>query len=83
MDEVRAALAADLATVTAFEQRDPKGAAMIADYLAMWRDDLRSIDAFARECIGAAEMHHFHHRPTMTSAARYGGATDDDPGRVA
>ncbi len=83
VDEVRAAIAADLATVAEFEQRDRKGAATIADFLAMWREDLRSIDAFARECIGAAAMHHLHDRPTMTSAARYGGATGDDPRRVA
>jgi hypothetical protein len=49
LDPVLEALDADEATVTAFERREPAGAATIADCLDLWRADLQMMRSLAVE----------------------------------
>jgi hypothetical protein len=43
--EARVAIERDREAVVAFEARDPDGAADVADYLRLWRDDLSIMEA--------------------------------------
>ncbi len=68
------ALAADRAALARFEQRDPRGAASIAAFLAELREDFDTIEAIAHRLAETPHEHRRLPRPLMPSR-RYG-----DPG---
>jgi len=73
--EALAAIHADRVSLAAFERRNPKGARDVADFLALWREDLATLDQLAHEfqldCYAGAITR-------MSSGNTYGGVTPVD-----
>jgi hypothetical protein len=70
--DILAALERDRASVAAFERADRTGAAAVADFLRLWRDDMDAIEREARRFAGLGAGRWRSGCPAITSASRYG-----------
>ena len=70
LSPVTRAIALDAASVDAFETRDPRGAAEVADYLTVLRADLDTLRAVVHEL----DTHDVDVTDSICSGLRYGGS---------
>ena len=77
LEEIRAALEADRRAVEQFRAADPAGAADVEDFLSLWLEDLRAVEAEAVRCAADHAAGHCNLvRPELASSEYFGEALE-------